>query len=92
MGKGDPATRADLLDRSAQLAERQGDYGHAQALIDEQLTLARRLGDKQRLLGALMRAGIGAAVRGDLNLAYRHLQEVLEPVDGTTAGSWLAPI
>ena len=88
-GDAAPATRAELLDRAAQLAERQGDYAHARAFSDEQLELARNLGDDRKLLGALMRAGIGASVRGDLERARKHLTEVLE-IAGRKDDSWFA--
>ena len=79
-----------MLGESAQLAERQGDYARARAFSDEQLELARNLGDDRTLLGVLMRAGIGASVRGDLELARTHLTEKYLEIAARKDDSWFA--
>ncbi len=81
--------RVGLLSTSAQLAERQGDYDRARALDSEHLRLARELGDERKLANALMRARIGAEVRGDFYLARVHLAEVLA-ISARSGDDWFA--
>jgi ATP/maltotriose-dependent transcriptional regulator MalT len=55
----------------------QGDYSAAHSLLDESVSLARKLGDQQRLANALAFQGLAASFQGDRVLAHRLIEESL---------------
>jgi predicted ATPase/class 3 adenylate cyclase len=72
---GTPRTRA--LAGAAILAQSQGDYGRAEVLSRERLTLQRALGDKRGIADSLNSLGIAMLERGDYRAARELLDESL---------------
>jgi predicted ATPase len=69
--------RARVLFAAGALAERQGDYASADALIGESLNIARQLGDKQGAAAYLNALAVIARDRGDVPVALSLLEESL---------------
>ena len=76
-GQAPAAARAKALRGAGDLAWLQGDGGAAAALYDEELAVARRLGDTAATARALLNAGIVARSRGDFRQATGHFEESL---------------
>jgi non-specific serine/threonine protein kinase len=76
-GSADPAARARVLDKAADLAFAQGDYAAAEALRREQMAVAEELGDRGAYAHALNWLGSIARDRGDQAQARARLEESL---------------
>ena len=71
------AVRAKALNGVGMLAESQGDYGRAQALLEESLVLRRELGDKWGIAHSLNSLGVVALDQGDYGAAQALFEESL---------------
>jgi predicted ATPase/DNA-binding winged helix-turn-helix (wHTH) protein len=65
------------LFEAGQIAVFMGRYAEAQGYLDESLAIAREIGDKPRIAGALQPLGMACLGQGDLAAARAHLQEAL---------------
>ncbi|MHB8732209.1 MAG: ATP-binding protein [bacterium] len=72
------AARTTALEGAGFMAWRQGDLASATALYDENLSLARELGDQKSLVEALVGRGVVAVTQGNLEAATGLFEESLE--------------
>jgi predicted ATPase/class 3 adenylate cyclase len=72
-----PATRAHALNGAGILAHYQGDYGQAEALCGESLTIYRELDDKHGIASALSAHALATRTRGDFGAAQAMFEEAL---------------
>jgi non-specific serine/threonine protein kinase len=75
---GDGVPRAAVLLGAGQLAQTQGDYKKARALLDESIALYRAKADERGTADALLAAGFVARVQEDHITARALLEEALE--------------
>ncbi len=87
----DPALRARALAGASALAEAQGDYAAAEAVLDEGLALARKLGDDQVLATALLFRGLVAFDRDDSERTASLCRESLA-LARVTGDAWTAAV
>ncbi|MDQ2652742.1 MAG: tetratricopeptide repeat protein [Chloroflexota bacterium] len=73
-----PAIRAAALGGAGTLADEQGDFGQANRLLEESLTLGRQIGDERRAARALRSLGIVASNRSEFDRALEHFGEALD--------------
>jgi predicted ATPase/DNA-binding SARP family transcriptional activator len=71
------AARAKVLQRSASLAWRQGDYVSARAVLEESLVIHQALGDRQRIAESLGALGYCVQCLGEIEAAQAFLTESL---------------
>ena len=69
--------RAEILQGSGMLAQRQGDYPAARALVEEALATARRAGDRGVLVHTLATLGSVMRTQGEYAIARPALEECL---------------
>jgi predicted ATPase/class 3 adenylate cyclase len=77
MGQAHRKARADALNGAGVLAQFQGDYRAARAVLEESLTLRRELGDKQGIAASLNNLGSLALIQGDYAAAHALFEEAL---------------
>jgi non-specific serine/threonine protein kinase len=65
------------LSDAGQIGVYMGRYAQAQEYLEESLAIAREIGDKRRIAGALQPLGLACMGQGNMAAAHAHLQEAL---------------